>query len=119
MKDIANYELKLHLNNWESRYKAAKTQELGMNVHYDDILQVVTSIGNLRIVFDETRISSEFLGLEPTDGRRKNNSELLKSGELDNHLLLYLVASRALYFTFEELREEIDTILQLLDNEIK
>lgn len=119
MEDISSEELRLHLASWESFIQSIHRQEVTLREQRERVVRLFrTEDGHIKTIFDNAGISEE-LGLSG-NGDPGSNLEVIRSREFENNLLLFILAGISTEDShYEPLLEEIDTILELIEQELK
>lgn len=120
LKDISNIELRKRLANWLSTLDDIATQEHELALQREYMLDLFRSDAySLRTILDQTEVSEKEIGLSQRT-KTASNLQLLHSTAFENNILLFILACRATETAhYQPLLEEIDTILELIDVEIK
>lgn len=119
LKDISNVHLRNRLANWISTVEDVARQEEELGIQRKKILDMLgTEDYSLRKILDLTGTSSS-LNL-PVAQTGMSNLHLLKSTEFENNVLMFILTSYATGEAhYKPLMKELDSILLLIDNEIK
>ncbi len=118
LKVITSESLRLRLTSWESFIESVHKQEETLNEQRERVLEVFRREGSIRTGLDEAGVTKE-IGLSPSP-QPSSNLELLSSTPFENELLLLIlngVITEKEHFL--PLREEIQKILTLIDQEIE
>ncbi len=120
LKDISNIELRRRLTNWLSTIDDIAKQEHDLAVQRERVLDLFRSdTYSLRTILDLTEVSDKEIGLSKK-ASTASNLQLLHSTAFENNVLLFILASRATETAhYQPLLEEINTILESIDSEIK
>ena len=110
-----NDELKFALSSWSAVFNKALWQERTHETLRVQIVEMARVNGNIRSL---TFKFGEPLNIKPTKFKR-GNLQLLKSEELDNRVVAFILTARSLNETsYARVGEEIDRILMLIETEI-
>jgi hypothetical protein len=119
LKDISNTELRKNLTNWISTIEDIGNQENELGIQREKVLDVLrTDEMSLRTIFDLTGTSQK-LGLSKAQNRI-SNLPLLNSTEFENNILAFILTTNAMEEAhYYPLMQDLNTILELIDTEIK
>jgi len=119
LKDISNTTLRIKLTNWISTIEDVAKQESELGIQREKVLDIFrTNENSLRTIFDLTGISQE-MGLQKVE-QRVSNLDLLKSRKFENNILMFMLTANAMEKAhYEPLMNDLDSILELIENEIK
>ncbi|MEZ4859027.1 MAG: DUF6090 family protein [Flavobacteriaceae bacterium] len=119
LKDISNTDLRIKLTNWISTIEDVSKQESELRIQREKVLDIFrTNENSLRTIFDLSGISQE-IGLQKME-QNTSNLELLKSREFENNILMFILTTNAMEKAhYEPLMMYLDSILELIENEIK
>ena len=110
-----NDDLKFALSSWSAVFNKALWQERTHETLRVQIVEMARVHGNIRSM---TFKWGEPLNIKPTKFKR-GNLQLLKSEELDNRTVAFILTARSLNETaYARVGEEIDRILRLIEVEI-
>lgn len=120
LKDVSNAKLSLHLVAWDSKLVQIKIQEDKLLKQKEAVIDFVRSDEySFRTVLDLTNITADELHLQKRENYH-SNLNLLKSRAFENNVLLFLLMCQS---TEQEhylpLREELNLIIGLLEDEIQ
>ena len=119
MEDISNEDLRMHLASWESFIQGIHRQEVALREQRDRVVSLFRAEeGNIKALFDDAGISKELdlpRGKEP-----ETNIAVVQSREFENNLLLFILSGISTERShYQPLLQEINTILELIDGELK
>ena len=119
LKDIANDTLRVLLTNWESTLEDVARQEQELGVQRVRVLDMFrTNKYSIKTIFEQTNPNSE-LNYHKADSN-VSNLNLLKSLEFENNMLMFYLTSKATETShYTPLMNELNSILALLETEIK
>lgn len=119
LKDISNTELRKNLTNWISTIEDIGNQENELAIQREKVLDIFrTDEMSLRTIFDLSGTSKE-LGLSNAQNRI-SNLQLLNSTAFENNILTFLLTTNAMEEAhYNPLMHDLNTILGLIDAEIK
>ena len=119
LKDISNKDLRIQLTNWISTIEDVSKQENELGIQREKVLDMFrTNHNSLRTIFDLTGVTQE-IGLQKTEPNI-SNLELLNSRKFENNILMFVLTAKAMEKAhYEPLMEDLDSILLLIENEIK
>jgi len=119
LKDISNTTLRIKLTNWISTIEDVSKQESELGIQREKVLDIFrTNENSLRTIFDLTGISQE-IGLQKME-QTVSNLDLLKSRKFENNILMFILTTNAMEKAhYQPLMEDLDSILKLIENEIK
>lgn len=119
LKDISNSELRIHLTNWISNIEDIAQQENELEFQRQKVIDIIrTDEISLRTIFDLSGTSQE-IGL-PKAQSNSSNLALFNSTEFENNMLIFILTSYATEKThYNPLMEHLNSILELIDAEIK
>ncbi|MFC4632499.1 hypothetical protein ACFO3O_01165 [Dokdonia ponticola] len=119
LKDIANDTLRVLLTNWESTLEDVARQEQELGVQRVRVLDMFrTNEYSIKTIFEQTNPNSE-LNYHKADSN-VSNLNLLKSLEFENNMLMFYLTSKATETShYTPLMNELNSILALLETEIK
>ncbi len=119
LKDISNTELRRHLTTWISSIEDISNQENELGIQREKILDIFrNNESSVRTIFDLTLISQE-IGL-PKAENNISNLELLNSTEFENNILMFILTCYATEKAhYNPLMHDLDTIINLIEKEIK
>ena len=110
-----DYALKFALSSWGAVFNKALWQERTHETLRVQIVEMARVHGNIRSI---TFKWGEPLNIKPTKFKR-GNLQLLKSEELDNRVVAFILTARSLNENaYANVGEEIDRILRLIETEI-
>ena len=119
LKNISNPQLRQHLTSWESFIQSIHNQEASLADQRERTVDIFRKeVGSIKTILDNAGVSSE-MGLPP---KRDNisNMQTVRSVEFENNLLMFLLTGMMTETNhYLPLMEEIDTILKLIEKEIK
>lgn len=120
LEDISNPELRMYLINWESMIQSIHRQEASLRSQRERVLDIFrTEAGSIRTILDHVNGIDEKSEVSK-DPEYTSNFELIKSLEFENNLLIFLLTGKTMESThYQPLHEKIDTILKLIDQELK
>ena len=120
LKDISNDELRIHLASWESVMENIKFQEQDLRTQRENVRDLLRGEqSSIRTVFDQTNVSQHVLGIRPKQNHFSNMA-LVKTKTFENNLLTFILTSNSAENAhYKPLLQEIDTILKLIDTELK
>ena len=119
LKDISNTDLRIKLTNWISTIEDVSKQESELGIQREKVLDIFrTNENSLKTIFDQTGISQE-IGLQKME-QNVSNLELLKSRKFENNILMFILTNNAMEKAhYEPLMKDLESILELIENEIK
>ncbi len=119
LKDITNDTLRILLTNWESTLEDVARQEQELGVQRVRVLDMFrTNEYSIKTIFEQTNPNSE-LNFHETKST-VSNLNLLKSVEFENNMLMFYLTSKATETShYTPLMNELNSILALLETEIK
>ncbi|WP_338732043.1 DUF6090 family protein [Mangrovimonas cancribranchiae] len=119
LKDISNTDLRIKLTNWISTIDDISKQESELGIQREKVLDIFrTNENSLKTIFDQTGISQE-IGLQKME-QNVSNLELLKSRKFENNILMFILTTNAMEKAhYEPLMYDLESILQLIEYEIK
>ncbi|TDS18757.1 hypothetical protein DFQ03_0467 [Maribacter caenipelagi] len=119
LKDITNSKLRIRLTNWKSTLEdiARQEEELGnQRVKVLDMFR--TNKNSIKTIFEQTNPNSE-INFHQTKSS-VSNLNLLESLEFENNILMFYLTSKATETShYDPLMKELNSILELLQTEIK
>ncbi len=120
LKDISNAELRRQLTNWISTLDDISKQENDLVIQREKILDMFRRNENsIRTIFDLAEVSANEIDV-PERKNNTSNLKLLKSREFENNILMFILTCRATEIThYNPLMQDLDSILRLIDAEIK
>jgi hypothetical protein len=120
LKDISNSELKTYLSNWSATIDDIVQQEKELGIQREKVLDIFRRNDySIRTVFDLSEVSENEMGLSKAENNI-SNLMLLVSIEFENNLLMFILTSQATEKShYLPLMQSLDTILELIDSEIK
>jgi hypothetical protein len=117
LSNISNIELRRKLAAWESKLNQVSNQELIVESYRESIKDITIKNGNMVNLFIDIGLP-EFKDLDAsrldTDPRK-----MLASQELENLIAYKIAATNSLEAVYQEVKKEIETILNLLDNKTR
>ncbi len=119
LKDISNTTLRIKLTNWISTIEDVSKQESELGIQREKVLDIFrTNENSLRTIFDLTGISQE-IGLQKME-QSVSNLDLLKSRKFENNILMFILTTNAMEKAhYEPLMKDLESIIELIENEIK
>ncbi len=119
LKDISNTNLRIKLTNWISTIEDISKQESELGIQREKVLDIFrTNENSLRTIFDLTGISQE-IGLQKME-QSVSNLDLLKSRKFENNILMFILTTNAMEKAhYEPLMKDLESIMELIENEIK
>jgi hypothetical protein len=119
LKDISNTNLRIKLTNWISTIEDVSKQERELGIQREKVLDIFrTNENSLRTIFDLTGISQE-IGLQKIE-QSVSNLDLLKSRKFENNILMFILTTNAMEKAhYEPLMKDLESIMELIENEIK
>ncbi|HKK12499.1 MAG TPA: DUF6090 family protein [Flavobacteriaceae bacterium] len=119
LKGITNTELRIHLTNWISTLDDIFKQEKELGIQREKILDMFrTNENSLRTIFEQEKLY-DAIGLPKTENKI-SNLNLLNSTAFENNLLMFIFTSYATEKAhYNPLKQDLDSILALIENEIK
>ncbi len=119
LKDLSNTELRIQLTNWISTIEDVSKQENELGVQREKVLDIFrTNENSLRTILDLTGVNRE-LGLQKKE-QNISNLKLLNSIEFENNILMFILTAKAMEEAhYEPLMTDLNSILELIDNEIQ
>ncbi|WP_338359028.1 DUF6090 family protein [Yeosuana marina] len=119
LKDISNTTLRIKLTNWISTIEDVSKQESELGIQREKVLDIFrTNKNSLRTIFDLTGISQE-IGLQKME-QSVSNLDLLKSRKFENNILMFILTTNAMEKAhYEPLMKDLESIIELIENEIK
>ncbi len=119
LKDISNTDLRIKLTNWIATIEDVSKQESELGIQREKVLDIFrTNENSLKTIFDQTGISQE-IGLQKME-QNVSNLELLKSRKFENNILMFILTNNAMEKAhYEPLMKDLESILELIENEIK
>ena len=119
LKDIANDTLRVLLTNWESTLEDVARQEQELGVQRVRVLDMFrTNEYSIKTIFEQTNPNSE-LNYHKADSN-VSNLNLVKSMEVENNMWMFYLTSKATETShYTPLMNELNSILALLETEIK
>lgn len=120
LRDLSDPELRIRLTNWISTLEDISKQEIEMAVQREKVLDMFrTGEQSLRTILDETGVASRQIGIA-AEKDNISNLNLLDSREFENNVLMFILSCQATETShYLPLMQEIDTILSLLEGDIK
>lgn len=120
LKDISHAELRVYLTSWESVIGNLRRQEESLRQQREKMMDIFrTDAGSIKTIFDLTGITTDELGI-PKTKQHFSNISLLDSRAFENNLLLYISNSISAESShYQPLLEDLDSILSLIESEIK
>ena len=120
LEDISNPILRKHLTAWEPYIQGVRFQEKELSIQRDKVLDLFRgNNASIRTILDQTGSGAQEMGLSKDDNVY-SNLEVVKSREFENNLLIFILTGIATEKSqYEPLLEEINTILQLINDEIE
>ena len=114
---FSNEKLKFGLSAYNGKLSKVRFQEEEHAVTRMEIIAMLNASGNAKKLLANEKWSTFGIGESKFD---LGNLHLLKSQELENGLVDFILTARYLNSGYySELKKEIDLILELIDNEIK
>ena len=119
LKDISNNQLRVLLTNWETTIKNVSGQEEKLAKQREKVLDMfLTDKNSIRTIFEQINLNSS-MNL-PKSKKNISNLNLLNSLEFENNILMFFLTSTAMETTYyKPLLKELNTILKLIEVEIK
>lgn len=119
LKDITNTKLRIRLTNWESTLEDIARQEEELGNQRAKVLDMFrTNKNSIRTIFEQTNPNSDIKFYEKNINL--SNLNLLESIEFENNILMFYLTSRATETShYKPLMNELKSILELLQTEIK
>lgn len=119
LKDITNNGLRIQLTNWISTIDDVSKQENELRIQREKVLDIFrTNDNSLRTIFDLTGVNEE-IGLQKME-QNISNMELLNSRKFENNILMFILTTKAMEKAhYEPLMDDLNSILKLIENEIK
>jgi hypothetical protein len=119
LKDISNTNLRIKLTNWISTIEDVSKQERELGIQREKVLDIFrTNENSLRTIFDLTGISQE-IGLQKIE-QSVSNLDLLRSRKFENNILMFILTTNAMEKAhYEPLMKDLESIMELIENEIK
>ncbi len=119
LKNLSNTQLRKQLTNWISTMEDIARQEEDLGIQREKVLDMFrTNENSLRTVLNQAGVQDD-IGLP----KRKNdisNLGLLNSTEFENNVLMFILTSHATEEAhYHPLMQDLDTILTLIQKEIK
>jgi hypothetical protein len=119
LKNLSNAELRRQLTNWISTIEDISRQEEDQEIQRKKVLDLFrTDENSLRTIVSQAGVYEEF-GLQiPEDNI--SNLNLLNSTQFENNILMFILTSYATEKThYDSLMQDLDSILNLIDQELK
>lgn len=119
LKDISNNQLRIYLTNWIATLEDIAKQEYELGIQREKVIDTFRKNNySIRTIFDQAGVSENFSLSETT--RTISNLELLNSLEFENNVLIFILTCYATETShYLPLMEDINTILSLIENELK
>lgn len=119
LKDLSNPQLRMDLTNWISTLDDIGKQENELALQREKVLDMFRNKENsIRTIFDLAGVNA-VLDL-PQGNQVSSNLHLLDSQEFENNILTFMLTTYATENAhYIPLMESLDSILELLDAEIK
>lgn len=119
LKDISNNKLRKYLTNWKATLDDIKRQEDELSTQREKVLDMFRKENtSLKTIFNHVGITKE---LDILNNKKSySNLNLLASKEFENNVLMFVLTAKATEEShYIPLMEDINTILKLLETEIK
>lgn len=119
LKNLSNTELRKQLTNWISTMEDISRQEEELGMQREKVLDMFrTNENSLKTIFKQAGVFDE-IGL-PKPGKDISNLDLLNSTEFENNILMFILTCHATEKAhYDPLMQDLDTILNLIKQEIK
>ncbi len=119
LKNLSNTELRKQLTNWISTLEDITRQENELGIQREKVLDMLrTDKHSLKTILEQVGVYDD-LGLPKTENNISNLG-LLNSTEFENNILMFILASYATEKAhYNPLMQDLDTILNLIKEEIK
>ncbi len=119
LKNITNQQLRQELSSWESTIQSIHRQEETLREQREKVLDLFRKEdSSLRTVLQQANIIEEEMGLIKSQ-QLHSNMTIIKSREFENNLLPYILTGIITETThYNPLLERINTILELIENEL-
>lgn len=118
LNHISNPQLRKKIAAWESKLLRIKRQEETVYLNQQSIVELLKKNGSFRRIINETS-GEDIMSISPGSFTR-SNKVLIQNPELENNLLFFIVTSQTLNEGYyQNLKKEIQTILETLEEEIK
>jgi hypothetical protein len=119
LKNLSNTALRTQLTNWISTIEDISRQEEELGNQRVEVLDMFrTNETSLRTIFEQAGVNDN-LGLPDTENEISNLA-LLNSKEFENNVLMFIITSYATEKAhYQPLMEDLDSILNLINQELK
>lgn len=119
LKMISNAMLRSHLTQWESRIQSIHRQESALREQREKLVDIARTEASIKTILDLAGVTANAMGMEKSPEEQSNRS-ILNSKEFENNLLIFILTGVSTETThYQPLLSEIDTILALINSEIK
>jgi hypothetical protein len=111
--------LRTHLTIWSSRLEQIRQQEQSLREQRAQVLELtLREGGDIRVILENTGILTGEMGLKAGEAN-SSNLDLLKSRNLENHLLIFILTAQLTEKNhYAPLLEEIEIILSRIDRSL-
>lgn len=120
LKMISDATLRSHLIQWESRIQTIHRQESALREQREKLVDIArTEKGSIKTILDLAGVTTRQMGMN-TSRDVTSNIAILELKEFENNLLIFILTGVSTEAThYKPLLSEIDTILALINSEIK
>ncbi len=119
LKDITNNDLRIQLTKWEPTLEDIARQEEELGIQRAKVLDMFrTNKNSIKTIYEQTNPNSE-INFHKNE-TSISNLNLLESIEFENNILMFYLTSKATETShYQPLMKELNSILELIEDEIK